>query len=79
MNLIDPNKLAKTIPEIEEKIEKISGVTIEELCKVFRKCCRSFLQTYSIDSILTSKRISVVAREEHLKKRRRVRRVIEKG
>lgn len=72
ISLFEPEKLLKTIPEIKEKLLKINDITITELCELFRRCCYSFYRTFSIDSILTSKRISCVAKEEHFRKRRKV-------
>jgi hypothetical protein len=71
-SLFNTELLVQVMPEIKEKIEKINEVTIQELCTIFRKCCFNFYRAYSIYSILTSRRISCVAKEEHLRKRRKV-------
>lgn len=72
LSLFEPEELLRAVPEIKERISKINEITIDELCEVFRRCCFSFYRTYSIDSILTSKRISCIAKEEHFRKRRKV-------
>ena len=37
---------------------------------VFRRCVNYFLKNLCVSAVLTSKRISLVSKEEHLRKRR---------
>jgi predicted nucleotidyltransferase len=77
LNLFQPKTLTEILPEIKIKTEKISSIRVEDLCKLFRKCCIFFMKNKSIVSIITSKRISKVARELHLSRRRKVLKALE--
>ena len=71
-SLILPENLQQSMPEINDKIEKAKNVNIEDLCSMLRKCILYFYRGTSLDLILTSRRISSVARAEHLRKKRRL-------
>jgi len=64
--------MIENLPEIQEKINSIDYVTLEDLCQIFRRCCYSFLRNISTSAILTSKRITGISKEYHLKKRRKI-------
>jgi hypothetical protein len=64
------------LSEMREKIEQLDYLSVEELCEIFRRCAKYYLREVSVSAILTSKRISIVSKEEHLKKRRRILRTI---
>ena len=61
---------------MREKLEQLDYLSVDELCEIFRRCAKYFLKEVSIHAILTSKRISVVSKEEHLKKRRKILRTV---
>ena len=67
-----PSKLLEHLPEMKLKIEKIDGVTVEEVCELFRKVCLHFYRNHMIEHILTFKRIPVIVKGIHLKKKRNV-------
>lgn len=70
--LILPEQIKKEMPEIKDKVDKTKDISLEDLCLMLRKSIFYFYRSTSLDLILTSKRISSVARSEHLKKKRRV-------
>lgn len=70
--LFNPDDLILQIPEIVEILLKINGVTIEQFCEIFRRCSLNFFRKHSIDFIMTSKRISCLSKDEHLRKRRKI-------
>jgi hypothetical protein len=45
---------------------------MEELSEIVRRCATYFLREVSIQAILTSKRINVISKKEHLRKHRKV-------
>jgi hypothetical protein len=47
-------------------------LSLEDLCRLFRIATYYFLRAVSIPAILTSKRITALAKQEHLRRRRRV-------
>jgi hypothetical protein len=61
---------------MRERLERLGHLTLGELCEIFRRCAKYYLKEVSISALLTSKRISVVSKEEHLKKRRKVLRCV---
>jgi hypothetical protein len=62
---------------LKDRIEEEADfVTIEDLCQIFRRCAKYFVREVSVNAILTSKRISFISKQEHLKKKRRVLRSI---
>jgi hypothetical protein len=67
-----PETFLENIPDIEEKLNEIGLLTLQEFCFLFRVCTYQFIRSTSIAAILTSKRVSMVAKVEHLKRRRRV-------
>jgi len=58
------------------KLEGDCSVTLDELCEMFRRCVKIFLKEVSICATLTSKRITIASKEEHLRKRRKLLRSI---
>jgi hypothetical protein len=67
-----PSRFLEEIPDIEEKLSEVRLLTLSQLCLLFRTTTAYFLKTLSINAILTSKRISVLAKNEHLRRRRKV-------
>jgi hypothetical protein len=63
--------LASYLPEMEDKLASCELLNMDELCEIIRRCCKHFLKNISPSAIMTSKRISIVSKEEHLKKRRK--------
>lgn len=70
MSYYTPENFKKSIPEIETKLFEIGLITLEELCFLFRVCTNAFLKEISIPALLTSKRVLMIAKKEHLKRRR---------
>ena len=70
LKLYRPSTFKKEIPNIEETCASEGSPSIEELCQLFRVVTFQFLREFSITSVLTSKRISHVARSHHLQRRR---------
>lgn len=64
--------MLENLPKINEKMNDIDDVTLDDLCQIFRRCCHSFLRNISTNTILTSKRIIGISKEEHLIKRRKI-------
>ena len=67
-----PEEFGAYLPEFQDKVGSSGVLTLSELCEIFRRCTMYFLKNVSVSAILTSKRISLVSKEEHLKKRRKV-------
>lgn len=67
-----PTQFAKQIPDIDEKLGETHLITLEQLCRLFRTTTAHFLATSSINAILTSKRITLIAKNQHLRRRRKV-------
>jgi hypothetical protein len=58
------------MPGVEEALQETRVMTLKEFCSVFRRCGLQFLRELSVPAILTSKRVSLMAKKEHLKRRR---------
>jgi uncharacterized membrane protein len=72
LNYYTPEGFTKHIPDIKQKLGEIQLLTLEELCFLFRVITSYFIRSISMTAILTSKRITIIAKSEHLKRRRRV-------
>lgn len=70
--LIYPEKLKENIPDLQQNLEKIRGFSVEDLCEVYRRCVFHFYRQTSINSVATSKRISLIAKLNHTEKRRKI-------
>lgn len=71
-----PEEFGSYLSDFKEKVEESSFVNMTELCQIFRRCTTYFLKNVSVSAILTSKRISIISKEEHLKKRRKITRTV---
>lgn len=71
LRFFSAEEFGEYLGEMREKVE-LQCLSVEELCEVFRRCAKYFLKEVSIHAILTSKRISIVSKQEHLKKRRKI-------
>jgi hypothetical protein len=58
------------MPGVEEGLQETRVMTLKEFCGVFRRCAVQFLRELSVPAILTSRRVSLMAKKEHLKRRR---------
>ena len=67
-----PEGLKARLPKIEEKLSEVGCISLEELALLFRTVVTSFINNVSINAILTSKRVSLIAKKEHLIRRRKV-------
>lgn len=67
-----PARFLQQVPDITHKLAEVQLLTLEELCRLFRATTAHFLRNTSINAILTSKRITHLAKHEHLKRRRKV-------
>lgn len=72
LKFFNPEEFGEYLSEMRDKIDRLECLSMEELCEIIRRCIKYFLKEASINAILTSKRISVVSKEEHLKKRRKI-------
>lgn len=57
---------------MEERLAQVSILSLEEFCRLFRICTHAFFRTLSVTAILTSKRISNVAKGDHLRRRHQI-------
>jgi hypothetical protein len=76
MKFFTEEDFGEYLSEMLDKIQQLDHLSLGELCEIFRRCAKYYLKEVSINAILTSKRISVVSKEEHLKKRRKVLRTV---
>ena len=76
LKFFTPEEFGSYLQEFTEKIKECSFVNLNELCQIFRRCTTYFLKNVSVSAILTSKRISIISKEEHLKKRRKIVRTV---
>lgn len=67
-----PTLFLEQVPDIKDKLAEVQLLTLDQLCFLFRVTTAHFLRNASINAILTSKRITNLAKHEHLKRRRRV-------
>lgn len=72
LKFFTPEDLGDYLEDLKHKIEEVSCLTVDEFCQVFRRCVNYFLKDISVNAILTSKRISIISKEAHLKKRRKI-------
>jgi hypothetical protein len=72
LKFFTPQEFSGYMGDFKDKIDACSFLTVPELCEIFRRCTVYFLKNVCVSAVLTSKRISVISKEEHLKKRRRV-------
>ena len=76
LKFFTPQEFSGYMGDFKDKVEDCSFVTVSELCQIFRRCTTYFLKNVSVSAILTSKRISIISKEEHLKKRRKILRAV---
>lgn len=76
LKFFTPEEFGCYLEDMREKINECSFVSLNQLCQIFRRCTTYFLKNISVSAILTSKRISIISKEEHLKKRRRIVRTV---
>lgn len=72
LKLFTEEELGEYLSEMREILRELEYLSLGELCEIFRRCAKYYLREVSMSAILTSKRISLVSKEEHLKKRRKV-------
>lgn len=72
LNYYHPEGFLKEIPCINVKLKDIGLLTLDELCFLFRVITSGYMKSVSTIAILTSKRITTVAKGSHLKRQRRI-------
>ena len=76
MKFFTEEEFREYLSGMSDRFERIEHLSLGELCEIFRRCAKYYLKDVSISAILTSKRISVVSKEEHLKRRRKLLRCV---
>lgn len=72
MQYYTPESFLEYVPKIKEACSEPDSLSLEDLCRLFRMITYTFLKENSVISVLTSRRISSVARLDHLRRRRKV-------
>lgn len=71
-----PEELGEYLGDMRSKIEASESLNLWELSEMFRRCAHFFLREISAPAILTSKRISILSKQEHLRRRTKILRTL---
>jgi len=72
LRLFTGEELREELTEMRSKVVDVDFLSMDELSEIIRRCAKYFLKEVSIQAILTSKRITLISKKEHLKKHRKV-------
>lgn len=62
----------REFPDIKQKCLDAGVITLDELSSLFRIVAYNFFRESTITAVLTSKRISLIAKPDHMRRRRQV-------